>query len=55
MILIKMEKAEHKYATWNIQGIFYKDEHVDDICIKKGIGIVILTERKRKLKGSKKT
>jgi hypothetical protein len=31
MILIKMKKAEHKYAAWNIQGISYEDEHLDDI------------------------
>ena len=50
-----MEKAEHKYATWNIQGISYKDEQLGDIWVKKDMGILTLTERKRKLKGSKKT
>jgi exonuclease III len=42
------------FATWNIQGISYKDQ-LDGILAKKSIKIAAILESKRKLKGSKET
>jgi hypothetical protein len=50
-----MEKVEHKYGAWDIQGIPYKDERLDDILVKQNTGNARITETKWKLKGSKET
>jgi exonuclease III len=43
------------FATWNIQGISYKEDQLDGILAKKSITIAAILESKRKLKGSKET
>ena len=44
-----------KFATWNVQGISHKEDQLDDILAKKGISIAVISETKKKLKGSKET
>jgi exonuclease III len=41
------------FTTWNVQGISYKEDQLDDILAKKSIKIAAISESKRKLKGSK--
>jgi exonuclease III len=43
------------FATWNVQGISYKEDQLDDILAKNCIKIAAISESKRKLKGSKET
>jgi hypothetical protein len=39
------------FATWNVRGISYKKDQLDDILAKKSIKIAAISESKRKLKG----
>jgi hypothetical protein len=51
-----MEKAKcNKYATWNVKGITHKEEELDSILYEKQIKIIIITEPKKKLRGSMET
>jgi exonuclease III len=43
------------FATWNVHGISYREDQLDDILAKKSIKIAAISESKRKLKGSKET
>jgi hypothetical protein len=42
------------YAAWNVRGITYKEE-LDDILQWNNIKIAVITETKKKLKGTKNT
>jgi exonuclease III len=49
------KKGALSFATWNVQGISFKEDQLDDILAKKGIKIAAISETKKKLKGSKET
>lgn len=49
------KKGILQFATWNVQGLSYKDDQLDDILAKKGIKIAAISETKRKQNGSKET
>src|SRR5215469_2724703 len=44
-----------KYATWNIRGLGEKEEELDKILNENNIKILVITESKKKLKGTKET
>jgi hypothetical protein len=52
-----MEKSKNifKYATWNIRGIFDKEQNLDSVLNEKQIKIAAITELKNKLKGTTET
>jgi hypothetical protein len=43
------------FATWNVQGIAYKEEQLDDTLAKKGISVAVISETKKKLQGTRET
>jgi exonuclease III len=42
-------------ATWNVCGIAFKEDQLDDILAKKNIKIAAISETKKKFRGSKET
>jgi exonuclease III len=61
-LCVNMEKQNKRkkrnilnFATWNVQGISYKEGQLDNILAQKSIKIAVTSEIKRKLEGSKET
>jgi hypothetical protein len=42
-------------ATWNVRGIVFEEDQLDDILAKKNIKIAAISETKKKFRGSKET
>ena len=43
------------YSTWNIRGLGEKEEELDKIFNENNIKIIVITESKKKLQGTKET
>ena len=51
-----MEKVSRfKYATWNSRGLGEKEEELDKILNENNIKVLVITESKKKLQGTKDT